>query len=201
MSKPYCYDFGKSFNDCKTYKCNTNCSENENVVPQIKQNKDLENYTKFVKFFETAFQWEILSYVFYPYYYNQKCDWSELLQTKNDDPIFEAFLQSGMAKLLVPVRPQFEKAVMHYMETGEIYLDGDLVPETDDDRYLSLLAELQNQDEVTVEGTWKTRIPSTLTIIQAKSSYLEDEKGLPCCDEDGSIFGSDENTLQNINPE
>lgn len=106
-----------------------------------------------------------------------------------------------MAKLLVPVRPQFEKAVMHYMETGEIYLDGDLVLETDDDRYLSLLNELQNQDEVTVEETWKTRIPSTLTIIQSKSSYLEEEKGFPCCDDENTDFGSNDNTLQNINPE
>lgn len=201
MSKPYCYDFGKNFNECKTYSCKSECGENENVVPNVIQNEELEKYAQFIKFFETAFQWEILTYQFYAYYYNQKCDWSELLQTKNDDPIFEAFLQSGMAKLLVPVRPQYEKAVMHYIETGEIYLDGDLVPETKDDRYLSLLAELGNQDEVTVEGMWKTRVPSTLTIIQANSSYLEDEKGLPCCDDEGSIFGSDDRTLESLKPE
>ena len=201
MSKPYCYDFGKSFNECKTYSCKSECGENEAVIPQVIQNEELEKYAEFIKFFETAFQWEILTYVFYPYYYNQKCDWSELLQIKNDDPIFEAFLQSGMAKLIVPVRPQYEKAVMHYMETGEIYTDGDLVPETEDDRYLSLLNELGNQDEIRVEGKWKTRVPSTLTIIQANSSYLEDEKGLPCCDKEGSVFGSSSDTLQNAKPE
>lgn len=201
MSKPYCYDFGKSFNECKTYRCKSACGENEALVPNVIQNEELEKYAQFVKFFEKAFQWEIMTYVFHPYYYNEQCNWSELLQTKNDDPIFEAFLQSGMANLLVPVRPQYEKAVMHYMETGEIYLDGDLVPEAEDDRYLSLLSELGNQDDVTVEGQWKTRIPSTLTIIQANSSYLEDEQGLPCCDEDGSVFGSDENTLQSLKDE
>ena len=119
------------------------------------------------------------------------------MQLKNDDTIFEAFLQSGMAKVLVPVRPQYEKAVMHYMETGEIYTDGDLVPETEDDRYLSLLAELGNQDEITVEGTWQTRVPSTLTIIQAKSTYFEDEKGLPCCDKEDAtdvVFKNDKDT-------
>ncbi len=201
MSKPYCYDIGKNFIECKNYKCDSECGEVENVVTEVVQNEALAKYTEFIKFFETAFHWEIFSYIFYPYYYNTKCQWSELLQTKNDDPIFEAFLQSGMAKVLVPVRPQFEKAVMWYIETGEIYTDENLVPEIEDDRYLSLLAELQNQDEIKVEGTWKTRIPSTLTIIQAKSTYLEDEDGLPCCDDESKLFGSDDRLLENLKPE
>ncbi|MBW8362131.1 MAG: hypothetical protein K0M56_08105 [Kaistella sp.] len=205
MSKPYCYDVGKNFNECKTYSCTNDCGENESMVPQVIQNEELEKYVAFIKFFETAFQWEIFSYIFYPYYYNPKCEWSELMQLKNDDTIFEAFLQSGMAKVLVPVRPQYEKAVMHYMETGEIYTDGDLVPETEDDRYLSLLTELGNQDEIKVEGTWQTRVPSTLTIIQAKSTYFEDEKGLPCCDkqeDDDIVFKNDKDiTLESIKPE
>lgn len=205
MSKPFCYDFGKNFTECKTYSCKNDCGENESMVPQVIQNEELEKYVEFIKFFETAFQWEIFSYIFYPYYYNPKCEWIELMQLKNDDPIFEAFLQSGMAKVLVPVRPQYEKAVMHYMETGEIYTDGDLVPETEDDRYLSLLAELGNQDEIKVEGTWQTRVPSTLTIIQANSTYFEDEKGLPCCDkqdDEDVVFKKDKDTtLQSIKPE
>lgn len=201
LSKPYCYEMGKRFYDCKPYKCTTCEDEEEDVkaiIPETRQNQQLEKYAEFIKFFETAFQWEIFSYIFYPYYYNEKCSWYELLQTKNPDPIFEAFLQSGMAKILVPVRPQFEKAVMWYLDTGEIYTEGDLVPETDDERYLSILNELQNQDEVTVEGTWKTRVPSTLTIIQAKSTYLEDEQGLPCCDDEPQNFGSDDRVLEGL---
>ena len=201
MSKPYCYDMGMSFTQCKTYACKSECGEVENQVTEVIQNEALEKYAEFIKFFETAFHWEIFSYIFYPYYYNAKCQWSELLQTKNDDPIFEAFLQSGMAKILVPVRPQYEKAVMWYLETGEIYTDENLVPEIEDDRYLSLLKELENQDEIKVEGIWKTRIPSTLTIIQAKSTYLEDENGLPCCEDEEKIFGSDDRLLESLKSE
>jgi len=201
MSKPYCYDMGKSFSTCKTEKCESECGEVENVVSEVIQNEALVKYAEFIKFFETAFHWEIFSYIFYPYYYAAKCNWSALLQTKNDDPIFEAFLQSGMAKLLVPVRPQYEKAVMWYIETGEIYTDENLVPEIEDDRYLSLLKELQNQEEVRVEGKWKTRVPSALTIIQAKSTYLEDEKGLPCCDDETEVFGRDDRLLEGADPQ
>ncbi len=199
MSKPYCYELGLSFNDCKTYTCKSNCTDDEEIsanVPVIIQNQELEDYARFIKFFETAFQWEILSYIFYPYYYNEKCRWYELLQTKNPDPIFEAFLQSGLAKILVPIRPQFEKAVLWYLETGEITPECDLVPETQDDRYESILSDLGNQDEVIVEGKWKTRIPSTLTIIQAESAYFKDEKGLPCCDDETSAFGSNGRVLE-----
>lgn len=199
MSKPYCYDMGLSFNNCKTHTCSSSCYEEEMEanVPEIIQNQALENYAGFIKFFETAFQWEIFSYIFYPYYYNEKCRWYELLQTKNSDPIFEAFLQSGMAKILVPIRPQFEKAVLWYLETGEISPECDVVPETADDRYETLLKDLGKQDESTVEGKWKTRIPSTLTIIQAESAYFKDEKGLPCCGKKKkSSFGSDDRVLK-----
>ncbi|MCU0440677.1 MAG: hypothetical protein MUC49_22510 [Raineya sp.] len=201
MSKPYCYEMGKRFYECKTYECKSECDEVTNQVTEVIQNEALEKYATFIKFFETAFHWEIFSYIFYPYYYNSKCQWSQLLQTQNDDPIFEAFLQSGMAKVLVPIRPQYEKAVMWYLETGEIYTDENLVPEIEDDRYLSLLSELQNQDEIKVEGTWQTRVPSALTIIQSKSTYLEDEKGLPCCEDEEKLFASDDRLLERLKSE
>jgi len=193
MSKPYCFSFGKNF-----YSINTNC-ENKAEIPQINISEGLERYAQFVKFFETAFQWEILTYVFYPYYYNETCDWPELIQIKNDDPIFEAFLQSGMAKLLIPVRPQYEKAVLYYMETGEIYTDGDLVPDFEDDRYASVLKDVADQNEIKVEGTWETRVPSTLTIIQAKSTYFEDEQGLPCCKPENELFIGNDDILLGLN--
>ena len=182
LSRPFGYEMGQCFHTCQEYTCDTCVEEDEPEIihiPEIEQTSALGTYAEFVKFFETAFQWEILSYTFYPYYYNPKCSWFELLQTTSDDPIFEAFLQSGMAKVLVPVRPQFEKAVLWYLETGDICTEGSLVPETEDDQCLSIVRELQCQDETTVEDSWMTRVPSTLTIIQANSAYLANEQGLP----------------------
>lgn len=101
-----------------------------------------------------------------------------------------------MAKILVPIRPQFEKAVMWYIETGEVYTEGDfLIPETADERYETLLGDIGEQDKVTVEGTWQTRIPSTLTIIQGQTTYYNDLKGLPCDCKDTSPFGLDDRTM------
>lgn len=201
LSRPFGYTMGQCFYQCEDCG-NGNCEEDiESIeIPQINQTVELGEFAKYVKFFETAFEWEIISYTLYPYYYNNPCLWYELLQTKSDDPVFEAFLQSGMAKVLVPVRPQFEKAVLWFLGTGDINTECNMVPETDDDQNLSLVQELQSQDEVTVDGTWETRVPSTLTIIQAHSTYLEDETGLPrFCDTEENPFGSDDQMLEGLN--
>ena len=199
LGRPYCHELGKSFHTCKSYRCNT--CEKETVeanIPEIEQSESLDRYAEMVRFFETAFQWELMSYTFYPYYYNPQCIWYELIQTKSDDPIFEAFLQSGMAKVLVPVRPQFENAVLWYLDSGEIYLGGSITSETEDDHNLSLIDEQHRPEEGEVEDTWLTQIPSTLTIIQARSAYLEDEDGLPCDCWDLHFTSHDDHMLQGL---
>ncbi len=149
-------------------------------VPEIDQTATLEEYAARVKFFEQAFEWEIISYLFYPYYWAAICDWTKLIQLEYAaDPIFEAFLQSGMARVVVPVRRGFEKAVTYYMETGDVWLGEEMVMDSDDDLYLSIAEELQ-EIEGFVEDEWATRVPTTLTIIQGESVLLE-EGGLPCC--------------------
>ncbi|MCW5517470.1 hypothetical protein [Muriicola sp. Z0-33] len=151
-------------------------------VPKVIQNQNLENYSSHVKFFEQAFDWSIMSYLFYPYYWAKKCDWVELFQAQSgSDEIFSSFLQSGMARMTVPVRLGFEKALTYYMSTGEIWMGGDLVLETDDDLYLSIAEELE-VIEGQVEEEWETILPTTLTIIQDDSAGL-DAGGLPCCDD------------------
>lgn len=151
-------------------------------IPQVNQTEAWKIYSSHVKFFEQAFEWGLMAYIFYPYYWADKCDWVDLFQTKDsNDPIFEAFLQSGMARVVIPVRLGFESAVDLYLETGDIWNGGGLVLETDDDLYLSIEEELA-EPVGRVEDEWQTRVPTSLTIVQGDSVYLEDE-GLPCCDD------------------
>lgn len=173
LTKPFGLQVGKDFyyesNQCK--------------VPQVKQNQAWEKYASRVKFFEQAFDWQYMAYLFYPYYWADKCDWRDLFQLEpSDDPIFQSFLQSGMSRMVVPVRKGFEEAVNYFLETGDIWNGGGLVMDTDDDLYLSIDEELQEMEGF-VDQEWQTRVPTTLTIVQGKSVYLEDE-GLPCCDKE-----------------
>ena len=170
-----------------------NYTEDSNGIPQVVQDANFENHAAHVKFFEQAFDWEIMAYLFYPYYWANKADWKTLFQkTEASDPIFQAFLQSGMARAVVPVRPGFEDAVVYYMETGDIWNGGDLVIDQEDDLYISIAEEMQTI-EGAVEKEWESRVPTDLTIIQKDTVGLE-ETGLPCCD--FVIDNDEENPIQ-----
>ena len=148
----------------------------------VQLNATMDRYASIVKFFEQAFEWNIMDYTFYPFYWAGRSKWNALYTLDNDDALFRAFLQSGMARTTVSVRPGFEEAVMFYMETGQIW-NGSAAPIIGDDLYLSIMEELDDP-EYYIDETWETRVPSSLTVIQAKTIALNTE-GLPCyCDEE-----------------
>ncbi|WP_452602949.1 hypothetical protein [Pontimicrobium sp. MEBiC06410] len=171
-------------------------------VSKVIKNQGLQNHAATVKFFEQAFDWDIMSYIFYPYFYAKEENWKELFQSQEAaDPIFQAFLQSGMARTVIPVRPGFEDAVNWYMATGEIWNGEGLVTDQDNDLYVSIAEEMQTI-EGEVEKSWETRLPTSLTVIQAGSIGLKVE-GLPCnldCD-DFALFDSDGKPILDANGE
>src|SRR5690606_38898967 len=85
ITKPFCRKQGEKF-----YDDITSCEGIE--IPKIRQNAAFEEYTSQVKFFEQAFEWDLISYLFYPYYWADKCDWADLFQSENPDAVFQAFL-------------------------------------------------------------------------------------------------------------
>lgn len=169
-------------------------------VPELILGPELDKYASNVVFFENAFDWDILTQLFYPYYWAKRCDWVSLFQGQaSDDYIFQAFLQSGMGRVILPVKPGFEDAVVYFMETGEVWNGLGIALNTDDELYVSIVDEM-TQTTGTVEGEeWDTIIPTDLTILQAKSVFL-DEEGLPCCHTDEDVLAeltlkTDENIL------
>lgn len=152
---------------------------------------DLETYTAKVKFFEQAFEWDLMSYYFYPFYWANKEKWTNLYNVEEvDDAVFRAFLQSGMARVILTVRPGFEEVVNWYMGTGQVW-NGGQVPTMNDELFISIVKELQ-EPTGEVEQTWESRVPTSLTVIQAGTIGLNVE-GLPCNEEceDNLKFASD----------
>lgn len=154
---------------------------------------ELETYSAKVKFFEQAFEWSLMSYYFYPFYWAEKDNWGDLYNvSESDDATFRAFLQSGMARVIVTIRPGFEEAVNWYMATGQVW-NGGQVPTVDDPMFVSIVEELR-EPEGEVEQTWESRVPTSLTIIQAGEIGLEVDKALPCCEDRGdNPFGIKKN--------
>lgn len=154
--------------------------------------QSLDDYASFAKFMEQAFEWEIMSYNFYPFYWGNRKEWNELYNFENNDPLFRSFMQAGLARVVLTVRPGFEQAVMHYMTTGSIWNGGEL-PLLDDPLYMSIVDELNKPLGVKEGKAWKTRVPTSLTILQADSLGLKVEKALPCeCDDIEDFIEADQ---------
>jgi hypothetical protein len=103
----------------------------------------------YIQFFEQAFEWNNVTYVFYPYFWSKKEDWLTLAQIDDTDPLFARFLQAGAARVQLPVRLGFEKSILHYLELGEIWNgEGVLVNTTGGEAnalHVSVLEELKTQ--------------------------------------------------------
>lgn len=100
---------------------------------------------QFIQFFEQIMQWNLMTYLFYPYFWGQKCSWAEKVQTNSGDPLFDKALMAGAARVQVPVRPGMEALAMWWTQHGEIWQGESEPPVADDDYYLSMAQEIKEQ--------------------------------------------------------
>ncbi len=95
-----------------------------------------------VAFFERAFEWDNLMYVFHPYFWGRRSRWKGTILLRDANPRFEAFLKAGAARVVVPVRPGFEAALAHFQETGDVWM-GEEIPDMFGENYVSIIAEIK----------------------------------------------------------
>lgn len=141
-------------------------------------NNNLDLYTAKAKFLEQAFEWSIMDYTFYPYYWGDRKMWQEMYLSESIDPLFRSFLQAGMARVIATVKPGFEEAVQYFLTTGKVWMGGE-TPIVGDPLYVSITQEMQEPIGIPQGKYWITRIPTTLTILQDKSTGLEVTQPLP----------------------
>jgi len=140
-----------------------------------------------VRWFEEAFEWEHIGYVFYPYFWGRRETWIERLNRFIDDALFLQFLQAGYARVLVPVRRGFEEAMQFYLMTGRPWLGGELPhvgDETQNPLYLDLSEELKQQsgapgDELPSDDPWEIRLPTTLIKLEKEDAVAQASDLLP----------------------
>jgi hypothetical protein len=128
-----------------------------------------------ILFLEQAFEWENLTYIFYPYYWAGATRWPELADLNSDDADFARFCRAGSARIVVPARPGFEEQVNIYTHFGVLW-GGGPVPSTLDENYISVAEEIKAQQQAPRDGergeSWEVRLPTTLV-------WLENNAGLP----------------------
>ncbi len=138
----------------------------------------------YIRFFEQAFEWEQMSYVFYPYFWGRRAQWRTRVLIEDVDPEYARFLKAGAARLVVPVRPSSTHAVAHFFETGQVWAGGD-VPPISSDMYLSIVDEIREQtgapgNETPIDAPWPVRLPTQLIKLRTADglpSWTKDDAG------------------------
>jgi hypothetical protein len=98
-----------------------------------------------------------------------------ILKRDESDPLFMNFLQAGAARILVPVRPGYEKAMLHYLNTGGEIWNGEDVPAPDDPLYVSIIDEIKEADGSFEGGIdegepWLSKVPTSLVYLEHQGS-------------------------------
>jgi hypothetical protein len=109
--------------------------------------REAEIEGRFVQFFEQAFNWNLMTYIFRGYYWGRKHTWREKLLQESGDPIFKQFLAAGSARVLLPIRDGYLDHVEYFLTTGEIWGNSGKPPLPDDPHYVSLAQELKEQKD------------------------------------------------------
>ncbi len=129
---------------------------------------------RIIQFFEQAFEWENITYLFYPYFWARKEEqWINKSTTYDTDPLFTKFLQAGSARVVIPVHPAYNNSILYYLQTGLVWNGGE-VPGIKDLLFISIADELKNQTDdlanATPEGEpWEVILPTTLVYLQKDS--------------------------------
>lgn len=82
----------------------------------------LARHGELIRFLQHAIEWENVNYVLYPYFWTDRPRWSFKQALFHPDFEHRSFLRAGAARVVLTIRPGFEKAFLSFMETGR--LDG-----------------------------------------------------------------------------
>ena len=127
----------------------------------------------YIRFFEQAFEWEQIQWIFYPYFWSRIGTWPDRFSRQDVDPLFRDFLQAGSARVVVPVRPGFELAITHFIETGKIWNGTGTPPVINSPLYVSIIDEIRERTaapkgEIPVGQPWDVKVPTPLVLVRAK---------------------------------
>jgi hypothetical protein len=131
----------------------------------------------YAQFLEQAFEWDQMTYLFYPYFWMDKDRWLERSNLQSGDPVFADFLRAGFARVLVSVTPAYQDAIIYFLGSGGQIWNGGDTPTIDDPLYVSIVDELDDPTagRVPYEGTtpWEVTIPTTLVYLKGDSTLPE----------------------------
>lgn len=149
-----------------------------------------EENARWIRFFEDAFDWANMTYTLLPYLYGSRAAWPDVFSITDRDPLFEAFIRAGAARVMVPVHVDATAAVLFFQRTGLLWEGPDAPTFAPDDpegaTYTSMLLDLEDETDVhdlvrdvPMSGddpeVWEVKVPTSLVWLQG-SMDLEGEE-------------------------
>ena len=156
-----------------------NLYNDDNIVVFEKDSvDDAGKNAEIIAFMEEAFEWDQMTYEFFPYYWNQSRNDIEKYKVK--DPLFQSFLRASSLKALLVVRPGFERSVMHFMVTKKLWDGKELPTITEED--VDLITEIDTMNDSldsdmnkaeTVGQSWELKVPTSLVVLSQEQKLKE----------------------------
>ncbi len=77
-------------------------------------------YGEYIKFLQTAIDWDNVSVFLYPYFWDTLTDQDQKLFLTHPDPLHRDFLRAGAVRVVLAVIPGFEEQVLTLLDQGQI---------------------------------------------------------------------------------
>jgi hypothetical protein len=128
-------------------------------------------FSAYIRFFEQAVEWDHLAYAFFPYFWGAQSSWVSKLLSAEGDAQFASFLNSGAARVVLPIRRNYEAAFERFLNTGTTPTTAELL-DVGSPLWVTLVDELRQQQaedglETPVDEPWQFRIASDLIRARA----------------------------------
>jgi hypothetical protein len=148
---------------------------NAGIEPDIKLSAALASAST-IQFLEQCLEWSNLTWVAYPYYWADRNRWSDLLDLETVDPALGSVLRAGSVRVVVPARPGFSSAVLHWLTFRQPWLGGSCPPVPGQPMYVSVAREIQDQLLPPPDGdpgeSWEVALPTTLQWLDDRGANL-----------------------------
>jgi hypothetical protein len=167
--------------------------QNFNAIEQVSESQEVnpvyaDAQAPIVRFYQDAFEWDNMNYFFYPYHWARRASWRMRTEAEAVDPQYQAFLQAGAARVIVPVTPGFEDKVAWFLDPSNATvseLERILTPpptkppSTTSDPFRDLWVELltdRKPDLARGSGTLKAQKGNVKVHINADSQWSVNEE-------------------------
>ncbi|PKQ60292.1 hypothetical protein BZG02_20040 [Labilibaculum filiforme] len=130
------------------------------------------NKPKYLNFLDTAIEWNEMTYCLLEDF-GSELDFSNMESIDaGDENIFDAFLQAEGARIIVPVKPEFNNTTIYFIATGAVWLGNDsLAPILNEQAPIVSELKRLNHEHGTNDNileSWQFKVPTSLQILSSE---------------------------------